>query len=91
MTGVNANPTFRTILTRMARPRHPNADIEAALQYAEDQGWVVEKAGPRAHPWGKIMCTQRDRDGCTTWIYSTPSVPERHARGIKRAVDRCPH
>lgn len=34
----------------MTRRLHPNKDIEAALSYAECQGWQVRPGG--AHCWG---------------------------------------
>jgi hypothetical protein len=35
----------------MARSRHPNKDIEAAVQYAENQGWRCIAAGH----WGRLL------------------------------------
>lgn len=76
----------------MSRPRHPNKNIESALQYAEQAGWTVQKAeGGRAHIWGKAMCPERSRDGDIEFIHCTPSNPEQHARKIRRAIDLCPH
>lgn len=37
----------------MKRRIHPNKDIEAALSYAECQGWQVRPGG--AHCWGKCI------------------------------------
>ncbi|MDA1053278.1 MAG: hypothetical protein O3C40_22735 [Planctomycetota bacterium] len=70
---------------------HPNKHIRAAIEYAEDNGRTLRKAGARAHIWGRLYCPQRDRDGCATAIYSTPRNAEDHAKDIRRAVDRCPH
>ena len=44
------------------RPRHPNKEIEAAVAYAEAQGWTWHKVG--GHAWGKLYCRHHDRDGC---------------------------
>ena len=71
------------------RPRHPNKEIEAAVAYAEARGWTWHKVG--GHAWGKLYCRHHDRDGCDIFVWSTPRVPEHHARQIKRRVDRCPH
>lgn len=71
------------------RPRHPNKEIEAAVADAEAQGWTWHKVS--GHAWGKLYCKRHDRDGCDIFIWSTPKVPEHHARHIKRQVDRCPH
>ena len=34
----------------MPRKKHPKKDIEDALQYAEQHGWVIEVGG--SHAWG---------------------------------------
>ena len=31
---------------------HPDKHIRQAVRYAKSQGWIVEKAGGRAHIWG---------------------------------------
>jgi hypothetical protein len=68
---------------------HPNKEIEAAIQYAESRGWrFVASAG---HIYGKLYCPGGERGACIQSVYSTPRVPERHARRIRRAVDNCPH
>ena len=71
------------------RPAHPKKEIEAAVAYAEERGWLWLKV--RVHAWGKLNCPHHGRDGCTIFVWSTPKVPEHHARQIKREVDRCPH
>ena len=69
---------------------HPNKHIREAIRYAEAKGWTVTKAGPRAHVWGVLWCPQSSRDGCRIRVMSTPRNPERHARDVRRDVDRCP-
>ena len=69
--------------------RHPNKEIEAALAYARSHGWnVIKSTGGSAHAWGVMRCLG---DCPQVSIYSTPRVPEHHARALRRAVDRCPH
>jgi hypothetical protein len=68
---------------------HGNKHIRAALEYAEERGWTVKKSSGRAHAWGTIFC-QHGHQECWMSIYSTPSVPENHAKHIRRKVDRCP-
>ena len=69
--------------------RHPNKEIEAALAYARACGWdVIKSSGGSAHAWGVVRCPG---DCPQVSIYSTPRVPEHHARALRRAVDRCPH
>jgi hypothetical protein len=70
---------------------HPNKHIRAVIAYALDHGWTCQKAGPRAHTWGRLYCPHSDRTGCVRAIYSTPKNPEDHAKDIRRAIDRCPH
>ena len=70
---------------------HPNKHIRAAIEYALQHGWALQKSGPRAHTWGILYCRRNDRDGCRRAVYCTPRVPESHAKDIRRAVDRCPH
>lgn len=69
--------------------RHPSKEIEAALVYVGSNGWdVVKSSGGSAHAWGFMRCPG---DCPQVSIYSTPRVPENHARALHRAVDRCPH
>lgn len=35
--------------------------------------------------------TAKTRGGCIISVYSTPRVPENHARYIRHRVDGCPH
>ena len=73
----------------MAAARHPSGAIEEALAYAREHGWEVIKArGGSAHAWGVMRCPG---DCPQVSIFSTPRVPENHARALRRAVDRCPH
>ena len=70
---------------------HPNKHIREAIEYALARGWRLVKAGPRAHAWGRLFCAAQARGGCIISVYSTPRVPEKHARYIRRVVDGCPH
>lgn len=73
------------------RDRHPNKEIEGALQYAESLGWEVKKAGKSSHAWGRVYCPHGGREGCLFSVWSTPRSPQNHARQIRRNVDNCPH
>jgi hypothetical protein len=66
--------------------RHPKADVEKALQYADEHEWTVTRT-VAGHRWGKAECGS----GCTVSIWSTPKNAGNHAKAIRRAVDRCPH
>lgn len=73
----------------MAGERHPDKVIQGALAYARRNGWtVIKSTGGSAHAWGVMRCSG---DCPQVSIYSTPRVPENHARALRRAVDRCPH
>ncbi len=73
----------------MARLRHPNKEIEAAISAAEDLGWTVY-ISPKGHAWGHLYCPKNDRDGCIISVWSTPRSKENHARSITRKVKLCP-
>lgn len=76
----------------MARRSHPKPEIEAALRYSEQNGWLVEIGG--AHAWGKIYCPYNDeacRGGnfCIASVWSTPKNTGNHAKQIRRVIDNC--
>ena len=72
-------------------PRHPNKEIRQAIEYAVSLGWRIEKAGPRAHVWGRALCLEQSRAGHIFNIHSTPRNPTIHARKLRRYVDACEH
>lgn len=76
----------------MARRRHGNKEIEAALTYAEAYGWRIEMA--RGHAWGRLYCPWKDEDCrcgefCIVSVWSTPRNAAAHAKQIRRVVDYC--
>lgn len=73
------------------RQNHSNKHIRDAIRYAQNKGWRVTKAGPRAHIWGTLWCPHRTREGCRIRVMSTPRTPDRHALDIRRYIDCCPH
>ena len=71
------------------RQRHPDKDVEKALQFAEANGWTVAKRkGGAGHAWGRAICPD---DSCSVAIWSTPRNSGDHANDIRRAIRRCPH
>ncbi|PSC02703.1 hypothetical protein SLNSH_22760 [Alsobacter soli] len=72
----------------MARPRHPSKEIEAAVQHAESKGWILHLSS--GHAWGHLFCPLSTREGCIVPVWSTPKNAQNHAKGIIRAVNRCP-
>lgn len=73
------------------RTRHPNKEIEAAIQYAEQHGWRYKAAGNSSHTWGRLLCKHAQVGGCMMSIWTTPRDNDIHARQIRRKVDSCPH
>ena len=76
----------------MSRRSHPKPEIEAALAYAEQNGWSVDLGG--SHAWGKIYCPYNNKECrcgvfCITSIWSTPKNDGNHAKQIRRVVDNC--
>ena len=73
----------------MSRSRHPNPHIEKAVSYAESLGWRVVMS--KGHAWGRLLCPWSTREGCIVSVWSTPKVPENHARHLRGQIDSCPH
>ena len=73
------------------RPRHPDKEIEAAVRYAESQGWIYKPTGGSSHAWGRLLCPLHTPDGCQISIWSTPRSAQNHAKAIRRDADRCHH
>ena len=73
----------------MARDKHSKKELEAVVEYAEQEGWEI-RPGKR-HAKFKLLCKHHDRDGCRVSVWSTPSDVGDHAKDVRRAIDRCPH
>jgi hypothetical protein len=48
----------------MARPVHPDKDIEAAVSFAESQGWRHIPPGNSAHAWGSAPAAGAEIASC---------------------------
>ena len=75
----------------MVRPRHPNKEIETAIQYAEARGWRYKKAGHSAHAWGRLLCPLQTQAGCMLSVWSTPRNVVNHVIQIRKRIKQCPH
>ena len=73
------------------RKKHPNKKIEQAIKYAESKQWRYLKVGKSAHAWGRLLCSQENKEGCSMSVWSTPRDTDVHAKQICRRVDACPH
>jgi hypothetical protein len=73
------------------RLKHPDKDIEKAILYAEEKGWVFKDSGKSAHAWGRLLCPLHTREGCKMSVWSTPRNSYNHARQIERLVNKCIH
>ena len=71
----------------MSRAKHTEKEVEAALLFAERQGWRIKY--PAAH-WGVLLCPEATRDGCKISVSGTPRNAGHEARRITM-VRRCPH
>jgi hypothetical protein len=69
---------------------HPDKHIRAAIARALAQGWILLPAGKSAHCFGRLVCGVAEHRQHMMSIWSTPAVPENHARQIIRMVERCP-
>ncbi|GAA4328701.1 hypothetical protein GCM10023144_14750 [Pigmentiphaga soli] len=76
----------------MTRPSHSKKEVEAALRYAEGQGWRIETC--EGHAWGRLYCPYDDDDCrcgefCIVSVWGTPRNAGNHARALRRVVDHC--
>jgi hypothetical protein len=78
----------------LARKRHKHKQIEAAIQFAEENGWNLRPPGKSAHCFGVLLCPHNDekcRCGvfCQMSIWGSPRAPESFAQKIIRTVENC--
>ncbi len=73
------------------RPKHPSKEIEEAIMYAEENGWIYKDSGKSAHAWGRLFCPLHRREGHQMSIWSTRRSSYNHAQQITKLVDRCQH
>jgi hypothetical protein len=69
--------------------KHPNKQIRAAIEAAEQAGWQVVGAGKSAHCFCKLRCGTPEHSEHTMSIWSTPKSPEEHAKTILRKIKQC--
>lgn len=84
----------RTIILDVNLKKHPNQEIDSAIDYAVENGWEVKDAGSSSHAWGRLKCPHNDSECrcgkfCLKSIWSTPKNLQNHAKQIRRIVDGC--
>lgn len=72
----------------MARKKHKDKHVEAAIEYAESKGWRVV-LNKRGYAWGRLYCPHSDRSGCRQSVWSTPKSGENHAKTLIKLIDKC--
>src|SRR5258705_12610959 len=78
----------------MKRRTHLKKEVEAALGYAEANGWRVVPGNGSGHAWGRMYCPYNDAECrcgefCIISIWSTPRSAGNHARILMRVVENC--
>jgi hypothetical protein len=72
------------------RAKHPKKDVEQALRFAEENGWLVRSTA-RGYRWGEMICGHAGPDRSRISMLSTPTNPGKHANRLRRKVRNCPH
>ena len=73
----------------MARPVHPDKEIEAVVAEAENNGWRVVIS--KGHSWAKLFCPLAERSGCIVPVWSTPKNAGNFAKMLRAKVAKCGH
>jgi hypothetical protein len=69
----------------VARPSHPNKEIEAAVLTLRSKGGHGSRSrDTRGENCFVPIMTAKD-------VWSTPRNPQNHAKQLRREIDRCPH
>jgi hypothetical protein len=74
----------------MARPVHPDKDIEAAVSFAESKQWRYVAPGNSAHAWGRLFCPGGRPGDCKLSVYFAREAPsfDQAVESAKRDVAR---
>jgi len=80
----------------LTRKRHPNKEIESAIQFAEENSWTFKPPGKSAHAFGILKCPHNDRECrcgrfCKASVWRTPRSSENEAGKIRKVVENCIH
>lgn len=69
--------------------KHSHKEIQAAIDHAVANGWITVECRGHAHAFCKIRCGIPGHTEHMHSIWSTPKNPERFAKQIIRAVEKC--
>ena len=73
--------------------RHPDKDVNAALDAMIEAGWRIERSRSRsAHAWGKAFCPHLghlERLDCAVSVSGTPRSGGNEARRLRGRIGRC--
>jgi hypothetical protein len=72
--------------------KHPNKDVNKAVQHALEKGWTIKAAS--GHAWAIIRYPKNKPECscgmfCQISVWSTPRNPGNFAKQLKRSVDGC--
>lgn len=68
---------------------HPDKHIRAAIHCAVARGWHFSPGGHSAHCFGRLKCGIPEHREHMMSVWSTPAVPQNHARQIVRKIESC--
>lgn len=66
---------------------HPNKHIQAAIEYALSKGWRFRKS--HGHAFCRLICGAQEHSEHQLSVWSTPCIPENHAKQLRRKIDNC--
>lgn len=73
--------------------RHPDKDVNAAIEAMREAGWQIERSRSRSgHAWGKAFCPhsgQNEHLDCAVSISGTPRSGSNEERRLRRRIRRC--
>lgn len=72
--------------------KHPNKEINKAVQHAILNGWTLKPA--KGHAWAILRCPNNKPDCrcglfCQMSVWSTPRNTDNHAKQLRKTIDRC--
>lgn len=91
LTNVNISRIFIHVAINLHMKKHPNKEIQQAIDIAIENGWRFVKTGKSSHAFCRLYCSDGSRDGCVMSVWSTPRSTQNHANQILRVIEKCNH